>query len=145
MHPIRLAQWLLTVTAFEFFGPILRDTNATHVLNPDWVGHARFHLAWLLGFMGMSGLANLWLVWFRRPFDVRNLWLSFAWQACNLGGFWIAVVLARLYGGAITVPATHVYILGMDENIVVFTVLSAFLLAAGDALRRTAAVAEARA
>jgi hypothetical protein len=75
---------------------------------------------------------------------VRNLWLSLAWQACNLGGFWIAVVLVRLYGGAVTVPDTHVYIFGMDENVVVFTVLSAFLLAAGAALR-TAAVAEARA
>ena len=136
MSPIRTAQILLTLTALEFFGPILRDINATHALNPGWVGHARLHLIWLLGFMGLSGIANLYLIWFRRPFEVRNLWLSAAWQACNLGGFWIAVALAPAYGGAVTLPETHIHILGLDENVVAFTVLSALLMAACAALRR---------
>jgi hypothetical protein len=136
MTPVRTAQVLLTLTAFEFFGPIVRDINATHALNPEWVGHARLHLIWLLAFMGLSGVVNLYLIWFRRPFDVRNLWLSVAWQACNLGGFWISVVLAPAYGGAVTIPDTHVYIFGFDENVVVFTILSVLLLAAARALRR---------
>lgn len=136
MSSIRTAQILLTLTALEFFGPALRDVNATHALNPEWVGHARLHLIWLLGFMGLSGLANLYLIWFRRPFEVRNLWLSVAWQACNLGGFWLAVVLAPAYGGAVTMPETHVYILGLDENVVAFAILSALLLAACVTLRR---------
>jgi hypothetical protein len=136
MTPVRTAQVLLTLTAFEFFGPIVRDINATHALNPEWVGHARLHLIWLLAFMGLSGVVNLYLIWFRRPFDVRNLWLSVAWQACNLGGFWISVVLAPAYGGAVTIPDTHVYIFGFDENVVVFTILSVLLLAATRALRR---------
>ena len=46
----RVAQVLLTIGVFEFFGPIVRDTSATHLLNPTWVGHARFHLAWALVF-----------------------------------------------------------------------------------------------
>jgi len=145
MSPIRLAQILLTLTALEFFGPIVRDINATHALNPDWVGHARLHLIWLLAFMGLSGVVNLWLIWLRRPFDLRNLWLSVAWQACNLGGFWVAVVLAPAYGGAVTLPETHVHILGMDENVVAFTVLSALLLASAAALRRSTVPAAARA
>ena len=135
MNSVRMAQILLTLTAFEFFGPILRDVNATHALNPDWVGHARLHLIWLLAFMGLSGVVNLYLIWFRRPFDVRNLWLSVAWQACNLGGFWISVVLAPAYGGAVTIPDTHVHIFGLDENVVAFTILSLLLLAAARALR----------
>jgi hypothetical protein len=136
MTPVRTAQVLLTLTAFEFFGPIVRDINATHALNPEWVGHARLHLIWLLAFMGLSGVVNLYLIWFRRPFDVRDLWLSVAWQACNLGGFWVSVVLAPAYGGAVTIPDTHVYIFGFDENVVVFTILSVLLLAAARALRR---------
>jgi hypothetical protein len=136
MTPVRTAQVLLTLTAFEFFGPIVRDINATHALNPEWVGHARLHLIWLLAFMGLSGVVNLYLIWFRRPFDVRDLWLSVAWQACNLGGFWVSVVLAPAYGGAVTIPDTHVYIFGFDENVVVFTILSVLLLAATRALRR---------
>ena len=140
MSPIRMAQILLTLTALEFFGPILRDINATHALNPSWVGHARLHLIWLLGFMGLSGAVNLYLIWLRRPFEVRNLWLSAAWQACNLGGFWLAVVLAPAYGGAVTMPETHVYIFGLDENVVAFAILSALLTGACAALRRAPAV-----
>ena len=136
MTPVRMAQILLTLTAFEFFGPIVRDINATHALNPAWVGHARLHLVWLLAFMGLSGIVNLYLIWLPRPFDVRNLWLSVAWQACNLGGFWISVVLAPAYGGLVTLPDTHVHIFGLDENVVAFTILSLLLLAAAGALRR---------
>jgi hypothetical protein len=140
MSPIRTAQILLTLTALEFFGPILRDINATHALNPSWVGHARLHLIWLLGFMGLSGAVNLYLIWLRRPFEVRNLWLSAAWQACNLGGFWLAVVLAPAYGGAVTMPETHVYIFGLDENVVAFAILSTLLAASCAALRRASEV-----
>ncbi len=125
----------LTVTALEFFGPILRDFHPSHALNPDWVGHARVHLVWLLGFMGLSGLANLYLIWLRRPFEVRNLWLSAAWQSCNLGGFWIAYLLLPTYGGLITVPGIHMEILGYDENVFVFSVLSLVMLGAVAVLR----------
>lgn len=121
---------VLTLTGFEFFGPIVRDFNATHALNPNWVGHARLHLVWLLGFMLLSGLANLYLVWFRRPFDVRNLWLSAGWQCCNLGGFWIAALFAPAYGGLVTVPGEHVHIFGWDENVFVFAVLSTLMATA---------------
>ena len=122
--PIAIAQILLTVTALEFFGPIVRDFSPSHAMNPDWVGHARVHLVWLLGFMFVSGLANIYLVWWRRPFDIGNLWLSAAWQCCNLGGFWVAYALLPLYGGLITVPGVHVHIFGWDENVFVFMILS---------------------
>jgi len=124
------AKVLLTITAFEFFGPILRDSGSSHVLNPSWPGHARVHLVWLLGFMFFSGLMNLYLLWLRRPRDVRDVWLSVAWQACNLGGFWVAYVLAPLYDGKITMPDTHVHVFGIDENVFVFAILSIVLSAA---------------
>jgi len=114
----------LTITVLEFFGPIVRDFSASHALNPEWVGHARVHLVWLLGFMFFSGVANLYLIWFRRPHDIRDLWLSTAWQCCNLGGFWVAYVLTPVYDGLITVPGVHVHIFGFDENVFVFSILS---------------------
>jgi hypothetical protein len=125
----------LTLTALEFFGPIARDFHPSHALNPDWVGHARVHLVWLLGFMGLSGVANLYLVWLRRPFELRNLWLSAGWQSCNLGGFWIAYVLAPTYQGEITVPGIHTHIFGYDENVFVFSLLSILMLGVLAALR----------
>lgn len=134
-RPVIAAQLLLTITAFEFFGPIFRDFSPSHALNPAWVGHARVHLVWLLGYMFFSGLANLRLIWFRRPFDVRNLWLSAGWQCCNLGGFWVAYALVPVYGGLITVPGEHIHILGWDENVFVFMVLSGVMAAVLGLLR----------
>lgn len=121
---LRAVQVLLTIVALEFFGPIVRDSGPSHLLNPTWVGHARLHLVWLLGFMFFSGLANLWLIWLRRPVQVRNLRLAAIWQCCNLGGFWVAYASADAYGGLVTVPGIHVHILGWDENVLVFMILS---------------------
>lgn len=130
---LRAARALLTLTAFEFFGPIIRDFSPSHALNPTWVGHARVHLVWLLGFMLLSGVANLYLLW-HRPTSARDLRLSAVWQCCNLGGFWIAYFLVPLYDGQITVPGDHVHILGWDENVFVFMVLSAIMTLALGAL-----------
>lgn len=131
MTGLRIA---LSVTALEFFGPILRDSGASHALNPDWTGHARVHLAWLLGFMFLSGVANLYFIWFRRP-AIESLRISALWQSCNLGGFWIAVALNPLYAGAITVPGIHMHIFGIDENVFVFSVLSLIMVGVWFGLR----------
>jgi hypothetical protein len=126
---LRIVQVLLTLAAFEFFGPIVRDYGPSHAMNPAWVGHARLHLVWLLGFMFFSGVVNLWLIW-SRPVEVRRLQLSALWQCCNLGGFWVAYALAESYGGVITVPGEHVHVFGWDENVFVFTILSLVMAAA---------------
>lgn len=124
----RVAQVLLTIGVLEFFGPIVRDTSVTHLLNPAWVGHARFHLAWALVFMGLSGICNLYLIWFRRPYRISSLYLSWVWQACNILGFWGAAILERAYGGSIVDPEFHFAVLGMNENIFAFVVLTTILV-----------------
>ena len=126
----RTAQILLTIGCFEFFGPMLKDTGVSHLMNPEWVGHARIHLAWLLGFMFFSGLANLYLIWFRKSQSIGYLKVSALWQTAHLLGFWGAVVLAPVYGGQIVDHRYHTYILGIEENTFVFGVLSIVLVAA---------------
>ena len=121
---LRILQVALTITALEFFGPVARDYGPSHAFHPSWVGHARVHLVWLLGFMLLSGVVNLYLIWFRRPVELVSLRLAACWQSCNLGGFWIAYLLAGSYGGEITVPGIHTDVLGFDENVFVFSVLS---------------------
>ena len=124
----RIAQVLLTIGVFEFFGPIIRDTSTTHLLNPTWVGHARFHLAWALVFMGLSGVINIYLIWFRKPYRISNLYLSWVWQACNIFGFWGAAVLEGAYGGSIVDPEFHFRVLGLNENVFAFAVLTTILV-----------------
>lgn len=124
----RIAQVLLTIGVLEFFGPILRDTSVTHLLNPAWVGHARFHLAWALVFMGLSGACNIYLIWFRKPHRISSLYISWAWQACNIFGFWGAAVLEGAYGGSIVDPEFHFTVMGLNENVFAFVVLTSILL-----------------
>ena len=124
----RIAQVLLTLGVLEFFGPIVRDTSTTHLLNPSWVGHARFHLAWALVFMGLSGVINIYLIWFRKPYRISNLYISWAWQACNIFGFWGASLLEGAYGGSIVDPEFHFKVLGLNENVFAFVVLTTLLV-----------------
>lgn len=125
-----IAQVLLTIGVFEFFGPMIKDTGASHLMNSEWVGHARVHLAWLLGYMFFSGLVNLYFIWFRKPFHISHLYLSCLWQATHLVGFWAAILFVPHYHGAITDHRYHVHIFGIDENIFVFSVLSVVLIGA---------------
>lgn len=127
---LTLVRILLTICAFEFFGPCKRDSDKTHLFNPEWVGHARFHLMWLLGFMFLSGIATLALIWLPDPLRPIHLYLASAWLGANLGGFWIAVALVKWYKGLIIVPGIHIRILGIEENIFVFAILSAIFLTA---------------
>jgi hypothetical protein len=120
----------LTITAFECFGPIVRDFNASHAWNPDWDGHAASTSCGGLRPWDLSGIANLYLIWVRKPLEVRTLWLSAAWQGTILAGFWVACLLTPVYEGRVTMPNIHMYIFGIDENVVVFTLLSAVLAAA---------------
>lgn len=127
---IRVVQVLLTVTALEFFGPAIRDTGHSHLLNSEWVGHARVHLMWLLGFMVCSGVANLYFIWRKKSPKLPDLYLSLIWQGCNLVGFWIAIVLVESYGGAIVDLRYHMRIFGIDENVFGFSILTALYVAA---------------
>ena len=127
---LTIVRILLTLCAFEFFGPLKRDTDKTHLFNPDWTGHARFHLAWQLGAMLFGGLATLSLIWLPNPLRPIHLYLASALLASNLFGFWVAVVLVRWYKGLIFVKGVHIKILGRDENVFVFTVLSLVFIGA---------------
>lgn len=123
----RIAQIMMSIGVLEFIGPIIRDTSETHLFNPSWVGHARFHLAWALVFMGLSGVVNIYLIWFRKPYKMESLYISLAWQSCNIFGFWGAVVLEKWYKGSMIDPTFHHSILGINENMFVFIVFTIVL------------------
>lgn len=88
------------------------------------------HLAWLLGFMIFSGIANIYFIWRSGNDKRRDLGISAIWQACNLAGFWVATFAVDSYGGAIIDPDHHIAILGMDENVFVFSLLTLIYLVA---------------
>ena len=127
---LRTPQILFSLMALEYFGPALRDANASHATNPTWVGHARFHVVWFIAMMVGLGLVNLYLIWGRKPAQLRDLAIAAAVEGCTLVGFWSACVLVDAYGGLIFVPGIHIKVLGVDENVFTFIIVTTIWLAA---------------
>ncbi len=62
----RLGRFIISFVAVIWvIGTLAADFNATHVFNPAWLPHARFHSA-LSICLGVSlGLLSLWVLWTR--------------------------------------------------------------------------------
>ena len=127
---LTLVRVLMTVCVMEFFGPIGRDFSPSHLFNPDWVGHARLHMMWLLGFFLFSGIGTTYLIWFARPLRLAHLYAAFMWLGANFLGFWLAVAMSPIYEGLIVVPEHHMHIVGIEENVFAFGVFSLIYLTA---------------
>jgi hypothetical protein len=63
---------LLTVNAVVLIlGGFIADMGRTHMRNPRWPPHAKFHNAQTIGLGAILGTASLWLTWkARRPADL---------------------------------------------------------------------------
>jgi hypothetical protein len=67
--PLALGRALIALAAaITAVVPVLTDWNETHVFNPRWPPHARFHMATSLGMATILSPVALWLLW-RRPHD----------------------------------------------------------------------------
>jgi len=113
------------ITIFYGLVPAIADLNETHLLNPLWSQHARFHGAWFLAFAaGVAGMA-LFLIWRRdEVFVPIVLGLMFA------GGFWIATLFRSAYGGELVDTNEHTHtIAGIESNTFLFSVVGVLLLA----------------
>jgi len=88
---------LISLVAFwAAFGSYIFDWNHTHIFNPLWPPHAKFHNAQTMLLGTCLGLLSLWILWFKRVEYLYQLRLS--------------VILASLYWvtqtGALLFPGT---------------------------------------
>ncbi|MEM9355469.1 MAG: DUF6640 family protein [Pseudomonadota bacterium] len=117
---------ILVSVATLFYGlvPAVADLNETHLLNPQWSAHARFHAAWFLAFTAGIAATALYLIWRRGEIILPILFgLLFAL------GFWIALIFRSAYGGALVDSNGYSQkIIGLDSNVFLFSVLSILLV-----------------
>ena len=83
----------LALIPFGVLTPIL-ELGVTHVVNPDWHGHARLHEVWQLITNSSLAMLCLWLIWWCRQVRLPAL-IAFAISF----GFLAAYALSPLYGG----------------------------------------------
>ncbi|GAA4984946.1 hypothetical protein GCM10023205_63980 [Yinghuangia aomiensis] len=87
---------LLTVTGLTTMcGAYIADWNDTHVFNPDWPPHAKFHNGQTMSTGLALGAATLYFVWGRRPWTYGTLQLA---TACA-SAYWITQMSSILYPG----------------------------------------------
>jgi hypothetical protein len=88
--------------AFTAVSGFLVDWNRTHLFNPNWPPHARFHNAQTILLGLFAGAAALYLLRDEKEDDEMRLKLGAAWPA----SFWLA------QGGSFLFPGTG----GMDSE-----------------------------
>jgi hypothetical protein len=138
-----LARVLLTLPAIMLGAdPVRIDVNPTHLLNPSWPAHARFHEAWLLSTGALVTCVALYFVWFYRGGQRLGLTLAAVLLGCIDVGFFIATATMPLYGGILTDPAVAAMqpgnglMFGYSANLVVFMIAGG-LIVVGWALGRS--------
>jgi len=88
---------LITIVAiWATGGSYIFDWNHTHIYNPNWPPHAKFHNAQTMLLGTCIGLLSLWILWFSKADKIGKLRLS--------------AILASLYwltqAGSILFPGT---------------------------------------
>lgn len=93
MKQTGLGRWILSgVAALTATGGFLADWNLTHLFNPRWTPHAKFHDAWTILLGAGLGLISLRALWKAEPDPELAALLS--------GLFWAA------QGGSYAFPGT---------------------------------------
>jgi len=96
-RPLLLPRTLLTLTALTTtFGPFLADFSTTHVYNPNWPPHAKFHNGQTMSTGAALGALTLFYTWRRASSPRENLRM-----AAVLGSlYWGTALTGVLYPGA---------------------------------------------
>jgi hypothetical protein len=91
------AKILLTLATLGYSAiPAKFDSDETHLKNPDWDPHARFHVVWQVSSYVYVALIALYLIWTAGT-DTWPLWLAALLAAASYGGFWTAVFTRGLW------------------------------------------------
>ena len=115
----------LGILVYALVIPIL-EINASHVFNPDWIPHARFHDVWQLFTNSAIGVFCLWLTWIK-----GNVRIPGILGILIMGGVVFAHLVEDTYGGSISSGNFESTILGIQPAALapgLVVILSAFAL-----------------
>jgi len=126
---LKIAKLLIIIpTVWYSLIPPLVDFTHTHVFNPTWVGHARFHTVWLLITNTLIGIAALILILKKIPNEVVGIRIAGLLSLCVYTGFFGATFSMGLYNGTLSDTDVVPKIMGIDGNLLAFTPLTIILI-----------------
>lgn len=83
------------IALFTAISPYVADWNATHLFNPLWPPHAKFHNAQTMTVGLLLGVAALLFIWIRRGGVRANLLSVIIFVSL----YWVSQILVNLYPG----------------------------------------------
>lgn len=119
---------LTAVTVAYGVGPFVTDMNRTHLFNPQWTGHARLHLMWWACSQLLVALIAVGLIWSAGPDAAGRCRLAWGLGIAMVGGFFVAVALARRFQGTLHDPGTARKLWGVDGNLLACLAMLVLLL-----------------
>jgi hypothetical protein len=81
VHPTLAFSLVTLVAVLTSFLAYVFDWNETHVYNPNWPPHAKFHNAQTLMLGPLLGAVSLGLLWYRNDLHAAVLTSSLYWVA----------------------------------------------------------------
>ena len=130
-------------TVIAGFVPLIVDLSPTHVFNPAWSAHARFHEVWLLATGGLLAVVTFHFIWLYRKRPRFGITLAGVLISVLFAGYFLASATTSLYGGILIDPDTapimpnQGVVMGMPANSFLFG-LGWLLLLFGVVIARSA-------
>ena len=120
------------VAVFTAVGPYLADWNVTHIYNPAWLPHAKFHNAQTMVLGTILGFLTMYCLWLRKGVTQQQK-LNEATVLASL--YWLAQLPASLFPGvALADPgknhAQMPVIFGVELNQLIMDIIVIFPLIA---------------
>lgn len=97
------------------------DLNRSHASNPQWPGHARFHLVWQVISYALLSLLEVALVLVAGPYREQRFYLTAILAGIPMLSCLVAFVCRKIYGGSLSgpngIPPVRVMCLGLELQI----------------------------
>lgn len=100
-----IARWLLaSLCCLQGLATLAIDLNRTHATNPEWPGHARFHLVWQTTAFAWLALLEVALIFARGSSQEQRFYLAAVLAGIPMLGFFSAFIGRHLYKGTLHDP-----------------------------------------
>lgn len=80
------------------------DLNRSHASNPQWPGHARFHLVWQVISYALLSLLEVALILVAGPYREQRFYLAAILAGIPMLSCLVAFLCRKMYGGALYDP-----------------------------------------
>ncbi len=105
MNHLLTARVLLSIFCVsQGLAKVAIDSNKTHATNPDWPGHARFHLVWQTCTDSLLAVIELYLLWMPAAISRNRIYVVALLAAVSPAGFLIAWITRRWFAGTLSDP-----------------------------------------